>query len=98
VAGMGGIYTEIFRDVARCLAPIGPQDALEMLQALRIYPILKGTRGQSGVNLDALVKMLLGLSHLAVDCQQINELDLNPVMASPEGCWCVDARIVLGEG
>lgn len=98
VAGMGGIYTEIFRDVARCLAPIDSQDAQEMLQSLRIYPILKGTRGQSGVNLDALVKMLLGLSQLAVDCQQVNELDLNPVMAAPEGCWCVDARIVLGEG
>jgi acetate---CoA ligase (ADP-forming) len=98
VAGMGGIYTEIFRDVARCLTPIDSQDALEMLQSLRIYPILKGVRGQSGVNLDALVKMLLGLSQLAVDCQQVIELDLNPVMAAPEGCWCVDARIVLGEG
>jgi acetyltransferase len=95
VVGMGGIYTEIFRDVARCLAPIDGSDAREMLQALRIYPILKGARGQKGVDLDALANMLLGLSQLAVDCPQISELDLNPVMANHQGCWCVDARMVL---
>jgi acetate---CoA ligase (ADP-forming) len=97
VVGTGGIYTEVFRDVARCLAPIAAFDAREMLQALHIYPILLGTRGQKGVDLDALANMLLGLSQLAVDCPQIGELDLNPVMASHEGCWCVDARMVLAQ-
>jgi acetate---CoA ligase (ADP-forming) len=95
VVGMGGIYTEVFQDVARCLAPIEASDAREMLQALRIYPILLGARGQKGVALDALANMLVGLSQLAADCPQISELDLNPVMADHEGCWCVDARMVL---
>ena len=98
VAGMGGIYTEIFRDVARSLAPIDREDGLKMLRSLRIFPILKGVRGQRGVDLDVLVNALLGLSRLAMDYPQISELDLNPVIANPEGCWCVDARIVLEDG
>jgi len=56
-----------------------------------------GHSGQKGVDLDALADMLLGLSQLAADCPQISELDLNPVMASHEGCWCVDARMVLAQ-
>jgi acetate---CoA ligase (ADP-forming) len=96
VAGMGGVYTEVFRDVARALVPVTRGDAEEMLRALRIYPILQGVRGQKGVDLSALVDTLLALSSLARDYPQINELDLNPVLATSDGCWCVDCRIVLG--
>jgi acyl-CoA synthetase (NDP forming) len=96
VVGMGGIYTEVFKDVARSLTPLTRSDAEAMLQSLRIYPILQGMRGQKAVRLATLVDILLGLSRLAQDCPQISELDLNPVLASSEGCWCVDCRIVLG--
>jgi acetate---CoA ligase (ADP-forming) len=96
VVGMGGIYTEVFKDVARSLTPLTRSDAEAMLQTLRIYPILQGIRGQKAVRLAALVDILLGLSRLAQDCPQISELDLNPVLASGDGCWCVDCRIVLG--
>jgi len=95
VVGMGGIYTEVFRDVARGLAPLDASDARQMLRSLRIYPILSGTRGQKGADLEALTRNLVGLSQLALDCPQISELDLNPVMADHTGCWCVDARMVL---
>jgi acyl-CoA synthetase (NDP forming) len=97
VAGMGGIYTEVFRDVARSLAPLTREEARAMLQSLRIFPILKGIRGQQGVNLDMLVDMLMSLAALAVDHPQVSELDLNPVIAGPDGCWCVDARVVLDD-
>ena len=96
VAGAGGIYTEVLKDVARALAPITPDQAAKMLQSLQIYPILQGVRGQAGVNLAALAEALVNLSRLAVDYPEIRELDLNPVVATPQGCWCVDCRIVLG--
>jgi acyl-CoA synthetase (NDP forming) len=97
VAGAGGIYTEVLRDVARALAPLTTDLALKMLQSLRIYPILQGVRGQTGVDLTALTAALVNLSRLAVDYPEIRELDLNPVVAAAQGCWCVDCRIVLGE-
>jgi acetyltransferase len=94
VAGMGGIYTEIFKDLARGLAPLSRADAEAMLQSLRIYPILTGLRGQQPVNLPALIEALMALSRLALDYPEISELDLNPVMATADGCWCVDCRVV----
>lgn len=95
VVGMGGIYTEVFKDVARTLVPLDSGEADRMLQTLRIYPILKGVRGQQGVDLDSLAETMLALSRLALDYPEIAELDLNPVVACPEGCWCVDCRIVV---
>jgi acetyltransferase len=68
-----------------------------MLQALKIFPILKGFRGQAGVDLRALTAALVNLSRLVVDYPEIRELDLNPVVATPLGCWCVDCRIVQGD-
>jgi len=97
VAGAGGIYTEVLQDVARALAPVSLEQAGRMLQALKISPILKGARGRKGVNLAALADTLVKLSRLATDYPRIRELDLNPVVATPEACWCVDCRIVLGE-
>jgi acetate---CoA ligase (ADP-forming) len=97
VAGAGGIYTEVLRDVARALIPITPDQGAKMLQSLKIFPILQGVRGQAGVDLEFLTTALVNLSRLAVDYPEIRELDLNPVVAAPQGCWCVDCRIVLGE-
>ena len=97
VAGAGGIYTEVLRDVARALVPLTPDQALKMLQSLKIYPILQGVRGQTGVDLPALATALVNLSRLAVDYPEIRELDLNPVVAAHQGCWCVDCRMGLGE-
>ena len=95
VAGAGGIYTEVLRDVARALVPITPDQGAKMLQSLKIFPILQGVRGQAGVDLAALTEALVNLSRLAVDYPEIRELDLNPVVAAPQGCWCVDCRMVL---
>lgn len=96
VAGAGGIYTEIFQDVARGLAPLTADQAAAMLQSLKISPMLRGSRGQAGVDLAALAATLVKLSRLAVDYPEIRELDLNPVVADPGGCWIVDCRMVLG--
>jgi len=97
VAGMGGIYTEIFQDVARAFAPVNRRMAAAMLQSLRIYPILRGVRGQAGVALSGLEDIILSLSRLSLDYPEIEEMDLNPVVADAQGCWCVDCRVVVRE-
>lgn len=94
VAGMGGIYTEIFQDVARAFAPVNRRMAAAMLQSLRIYPLLRGVRGQAGVALPGLEDLILSLSRLSQDYPEIEEMDLNPVVADAKGCWCVDCRVV----
>jgi acetyltransferase len=94
VAGSGGIYTEILKDVTRGLVPVSREEARAMLAGLKIFPILQGVRGQAGVNLALLEDALAGLSRLAADYPEIQELDLNPVMATAAGCWAVDCRVV----
>ncbi len=94
LVGMGGIYTEVFKDSSVRIAPIMEKDAKEMLHELKISPILEGTRGKKGVNEKQLVQILIGVSKLMVD-KQPKELDLNPVIATPEQTEAVDVRIIL---
>jgi acetate---CoA ligase (ADP-forming) len=92
--GMGGVYTEIFRDVSRSLVPVDETEALRMLASLKMFPLLKGARGEASADLPALAACLERLSFLAMEIPDIAELDLNPVMAMAEGCVAVDARIL----
>jgi acetyltransferase len=66
-----------------------------MLESLKCYPLLKGYRGQPGADLESLKGIILSLSRLAIDLPELQELDLNPVMAQENGAWCVDSRIVF---
>ena len=93
--GAGGIYTEVLRDVSRELVPVDAGTVGEMLRSLKIYPLLKGTRGRKGVDLEGLGEILERASYLATRVPQISELDINPLMAAPDGCLAVDARIVF---
>ncbi len=92
--GMGGILVELLQDVATRLVPISPEDAQDMLREVRGFPLLAGYRGQ-GVDLKSLKGILLKVSKLMEACSQIAEIDLNPVMAGPEGSVVADARIRL---
>jgi len=94
--GMGGIQTEILGDVRQSLAPVDREEALHMLASLRMFPLLKGFRGEAAVDLVSLADCLERLSFLAMEIPEIAELDLNPVMAMTEGCAVVDARILWG--
>lgn len=95
VVGMGGIYTEVFKDVARALVPVDMDEASSMLKSLRLFPLLEGARGQRGVHLPSVAALIVALSNMVREHPEIDELDLNPVIATPEGCWAVDCRIVL---
>lgn len=94
VAGYGGVHTELWGDVVKTLAPVNLAQAREMLASLRSYPLLTGYRGAPPTAIDELAQTLVHLSNLAVAHPTLRELDINPLMATPEGCWAVDARLV----
>ncbi|MEK7449038.1 MAG: acetate--CoA ligase family protein, partial [Planctomycetota bacterium] len=93
--GLGGIFVEVLNDVAFRVAPLTEHEARGMIQSIKGYRILKGTRGQPGVELNKLTEIVLRLSQLVTDHPRIKELDLNPVMAGAEYALVVDARIKL---
>ncbi len=97
LAGLGGIFVEIFEESQVRVAPISRREATEMIQGLRGYQILAGARGHKAADIDKLVETLLRLSQLLTDFPEIKELDINPlrVFHEGEGCRALDARIIL---
>jgi acetyltransferase len=95
VFGLGGIYVEVMKDVVFSLTPVSAAEAREMLSAIKGAPLLKGARGQKPVNQERLVEILQRLSQLLGDLPEIQEMDLNPVMAVADKVFVVDARISL---
>lgn len=95
--GLGGIYIEILKDVTFRIAPIGLDDAKEMIQEIRSFPLLKGVRGERPVDLDAITDALLRLSQMVTDFPEIMEMDINPLRVFPqgEGAIAIDARLTI---
>ena len=97
VVGLGGIYTEMFRDASFRFVPIVKEDAEEMLGELRSKDLLSGVRGETGIDQEYLVTLLERLSRLAEDFPEIRELDINPLVVFPdqENFRIIDARIAI---
>jgi acetate---CoA ligase (ADP-forming) len=93
LCGMGGIYIEVLKDFSAGLAPVSIEESQDMIARLKSYKILKGTRGQEGINLDLFAEVLLHLSELVQIVPEIIEMDLNPLMAYNDKIVAVDARI-----
>lgn len=93
--GLGGIYTEALKDVHFALAPLSAQEADTLVQSLRALPLLKGVRGEPGMDFGVLQDLLLRLSLLVTHFPQIQEMDLNPVKGSGRELYVVDARVIL---
>jgi acetyl coenzyme A synthetase (ADP forming)-like protein len=95
--GMGGTMVEVLKDVSFYLAPLTAEEAKQMLIETKTYQILKGVRGQEGVDIDAIAEGLQRLSQLVTEFPQIKEMDINPYIVGPEGTTpiAVDARISL---
>ncbi len=93
--GMGGTMVEVLKDVSFYLAPLTADEARQMLVNTRTYKMLKGVRGEKGVDIDAIAEGLQRLSQLVTEFPQIKEMDINPYMVGPEGTTpiAVDARI-----
>jgi acetyltransferase len=93
--GLGGIYVEVMKDVVFNLSPVTDAEAQEMLSSIKGAPLLKGVRGQKGVDQRRLAEIILRLSQMVSDLPAIKEMDLNPVMAFEDAAVVVDARISL---
>jgi acetyltransferase len=97
--GLGGIYVEVLKDVAFRIAPFGEYQARTMIEEIRAYPLLAGTRGEKPVDLAALVESLLRLSQLVGEHTDILEMDVNPLKVGEVGggTVAIDARITIAE-
>ncbi|NMO57287.1 GNAT family N-acetyltransferase [Actinoplanes sp. TBRC 11911] len=93
--GLGGVHTDLLGDRALRLVPLTDLDAGRMWRELRAAPLLTGYRGAKPVNTDALEDLALRLGQLAEDLPEVAELDLNPVLAGPDGVVAVDAKLRL---
>lgn len=93
LCGLGGIFIEVLKDVRAGLAPLSRAEARDMIRGLKGYKILQGVRGQAGVNADAFADVVLRLSALVQAAPEIIEMDLNPLLGTPDGVTAVDARI-----
>jgi acyl-CoA synthetase (NDP forming)/RimJ/RimL family protein N-acetyltransferase len=93
VFGLGGVAADVLGDHAARLAPLTDVDAEEMIRGVRAAPLLFGHRGAPAVDTAALADLLLRVSRLADDLPEVAELDLNPVIARPDGAHAVDIRI-----
>ncbi len=93
--GLGGIFVEVFKDVAFRVAPINREEALRMIREIHSLAILKGVRGEKPIDFSALASVISRVSRLAADFPQIAELDANPVRVDEKGAIALDARIIL---
>ena len=95
LCGLGGIFVEVLKDVQSGLAPLSYGEAYSMIHSLRGYKILKGTRGQAGINEKKYAEIIVRLSTLLRFATEIKEMDINPLLADGDDIVAVDARILI---
>ena len=95
LCGLGGIFVEVLKDVSSGLAPLSYAEAYSMIKSLRAYKIIKGTRGQAGINQAKFAEVIVRLSTLLRFATEIKEMDINPLLADADGVTAVDARIYI---
>ncbi len=98
MVGMGGIFTEVLADTAVALAPVSPGGARRLLLSLRGAPLLLGARGRDPVDLDALAAVVVRVSQVAASHPELDQVELNPILASSTGAVALDARVVAMRG
>lgn len=95
--GIGGIFAEIYDDVAFRVAPIDKIDASNLIHELKGYKILEGARGKSPADLGSIINILTNVSDLMMEHDAIEQLDLNPVIVYSDSVCAVDSRIIAGQ-
>jgi acetyltransferase len=95
MVGLGGVAAEVFQDRALGLPPLNDVLARRMVESLRSWPLLAGYRGKPAANIERLVEIIVRFSYLVADCPEIKELDVNPLLVTPEDAVALDARLVV---
>ena len=93
--GMGGTAAEVFRDRALGMPPLNEALTRRMLESLKSWPLLQGYRGKPGANIERLIEVIMRFSYLVADYPEIKELDINPLVVTPEDVLALDARVVI---
>ncbi len=93
--GLGGIYVELFKDVAFRLAPVTEEEALVMMKEIKSYQLMTGFRGSEPLDISAAAKTIMAVGDLMVDQPQIDSLDINPLIVYHMGVMAVDVRMIL---
>lgn len=97
VFGLGGIFSELFKEVVIDLAPLNPSQGKKMVRQSKFFPVLNGSKGQPCLDIDFIEKCLLKLSGLITSHREIEEVDINPLIVYPSKGYIVDARIILAK-
>lgn len=93
--GLGGIFSELFEGMVIHLAPINRRQSKEMVRQAKFLPVLQGTRGEPSLDINLIEECLLKLSDLITTYEQIEEIDINPLIVYSQSGYVVDARIIL---
>ena len=93
--GAGGVLVEVFKDSALGLPPLTRTLARRLMERTTIYKALQGVRGRRGADLAALETLLVRFSQLVADLPELQEIDINPLLAGPEQVIALDARVLL---
>ncbi|MFC6942455.1 acetate--CoA ligase family protein [Salinirubellus sp. GCM10025818] len=93
--GLGGIFVQIFEDTSFRVAPVTEREAREMTEEIQAAPMLRGARGRAPADLDAVVETIQRISQLVTDFPAIEELDVNPLVVSPDSVYAIDLRLTI---
>jgi len=95
--GLGGIFVEILKDVSFRVAPINKESAIDMIKEIKSSKMLLGARGRKMLDIESIAEAILRISQLALECPQIKELDINPmiVLEDGKGCFVADTEIMI---
>jgi acyl-CoA synthetase (NDP forming) len=91
--GLGGIYTEIYQDVAFCLLPAEDEELTALIKKIKGYPLLAGFRGLPKLDTEALLQAMKALARYAFKHPELDQIELNPLLLYPKGLFAVDVRI-----
>ncbi len=91
--GLGGIFVEVMKDISFRVCPVTKRNAVEMIKEIKSYKILEGIRGEKGININALADLIVNVSKLSLK-NDVNEIDLNPVIVDDKKAVVVDVRFM----
>ncbi|WP_435347459.1 acetate--CoA ligase alpha subunit [Haloarchaeobius sp. HRN-SO-5] len=93
--GLGGIFVEVLEDTTLRVAPVTEPEAREMIDEVKAAPLLRGARGRTPADVESVIETIQRISQLVTDFPQILELDINPLVAGPDGAQAVDIRLTV---